>query len=318
MGGTIAGAAASSLDSTGYSAATTTVDELIGQVPELSGVAIVSGEQFAQIDSSNLTDDLLVGLARRVTAILADDSVDAVVITHGTDTLEETAYFLHLTVKTRKPIVVVGSMRPATALSADGPRNLYSAVAVAASQAAIGQGVLVVMNDEIHTARDVTKSSSLRVQAFESPYGPLGSVIDGRVILNRSVTRPHTFDTEFSLDSINSLPSAAIVVSHSGIDDAIVRALHGYAIVVVAGYGNGTVPSRLVAALAELAESGTLIVRATRTGSGHVTLVGASGEFVNQWVAVDDQNPQRARILASIGLAHSKDRAAIQQYFYTY
>lgn len=318
MGGTIAGAAASSTDSTGYSAATTPIAAIVAAVPELDSVARVSSEQFAQIDSSNLTDELLLGLAKRVEAILSDDDVDAVVVTHGTDTLEETAYFLHLTVRSRKSIVVVGSMRPATALSADGPRNLYSAVAVAASPLAQAQGVLVVMNDEIHTARDVTKSSSLRVHAFESPYGALGAVVDGRVILSRSVSRPHTFATEFSLDRIDSLPSAAIVVAHSGIDDAIVRALRGYEIVVVAGYGNGTVPSRLVDSLAELDDAGALIVRATRTGSGHVTLVGASGEFVNRWVAVDDQNPQRARILASVGLAHSRNRDDIQRYFHTY
>jgi len=318
MGGTIAGSAASSTDPTGYRAGTTGVAELLAALPELAGVATVTGEQFAQIDSADLTDDLLLGLARRVSTILASDDVDGVVITHGTDTLEETAYFLHLVLDSDKPVVLVGSMRPPTALSPDGPRNIFAAVTVAAAPSARAQGVLVVMNDEIHTARDVSKSSSLRVDSFESAYGPLGAVVDGRASFYRSVARPHTTATEFYLDAIEHLPSAAILLAHSGLDEALVRSLTGYDVIVHAGFGNGTVATRIVDALEAARASGTLVVRATRTGSGHVTRVGASVESANTWVAVDDQNPQRARLLACLALTVTRDRDEIQRIFHRY
>jgi len=306
MGGTIAGAAATSIDSTGYRAATVGVGDLIASVPELATVARVSGEQFAQIDSSDLTDGLLIELARRVTAVLADPDVDGIVVTHGTDTLEESAYFLHLTVSSPKPVVLVGSMRPATALSADGPRNVFAAVTVAASAESRDQGVLVVMNDEIASARDVTKSSSLRVDAFDSPHGPLGAVVDGAARFYRSVAR----GTEpFPIP--DRLPTSTILYTHSGLDAAAVTA---HDVIVIAGYGNGTVPARIID---PLLASGALVVRATRTGSGHVTLVGASDPRANDWIAVDDQNPQRARILACLALTVTTDRAAIQEYFHT-
>ena len=307
MGGTIAGAADSSTDSTGYRAGATDIDVVLAQAP-LASIASITSEQFAQIDSSDLTDGLLLALARRVTELAADPEVDGVVITHGTDTLEESAYLLHLTVATPKPIVLVGSMRPPTALSPDGPMNIFAAVAVAASPAANGQGVLVVMNDEIHTARDVTKSSSLRVDAFESPYGPLGSVTDGQPRFYRAIAR--AVERPFAVPS--SLPSSSIVFAHSGLHpDSITR----HDVIVFAGFGNGTVPSRVIDALDA---TGALIVRATRTGSGHVTLVGASDPRANDWVAVDDQNPQRARILACLALTVTRDPAEIQRIFHRY
>jgi glutamin-(asparagin-)ase len=318
MGGTIAGSAASSTDPTGYRAGTTGVSELLAALPELDEIATLTGEQFAQIDSSDLTDELLLGLARRAQELLAQDDVDGLVITHGTDTLEETAYLLHLVLSSAKPVVLVGSMRPPTALSPDGPRNIFAAVTVAVSADAHGRGVLVVMNDEIHTARDVSKSSSLRVDSFESPYGPLGAVVDGRAVFYRSVARPHTGATEFDLARIDSLPRAAIVFAHSGLDAAFVESLAGYDVIVHAGFGNGTVAERIVAALGAARASGTLIVRATRTGSGHVTRVGASADEANTWVAVDDQNPQRARILASLALTVTRDPAEIQRIFHRY
>ena len=306
MGGTIAGSAASSTDATGYRAGSTAIEDVLGQVP-LGDVATITSEQFAQIDSSDLTDGLLLALGRRMLELASDDSVDGIVLTHGTDTLEETAYFLHLTVATPKPIVLVGSMRPPTALSPDGPMNIYAAVVVAASSAARDLGVLVVMNDEIHTARDVTKSSSLRVHAFESPYGPLGTVIAGEPRFYRSgARRPGTFAIPADL------PSSTIVYAHSGLDAA---AITTHDVIVFAGFGNGTVPTRVIDALAA---SGALIVRATRTGSGHVTPIGASDPRANAWIAVDDQNPQRARLLACLALTVTRNPASIQEMFLRY
>lgn len=306
MGGTIAGSAATSTDATGYRAGSTAIADVLDQVP-LADIASITSEQFAQIDSSDLTDGLLLALGRRMLELASDDSVDGIVLTHGTDTLEETAYFLHLTVATPKPIVLVGSMRPPTALSPDGPMNIYAAVVVAASSVAREQGVLVVMNDEIHTARDVTKSSSLSVNAFESPYGPLGTVIAGSPRFYRSGARhPGT------LPIPGDLPTSTIVYAHSGLDAA---AITGHDVIVFAGFGNGTVPARVIDALAA---SSALVVRATRTGSGHVTAIGASDPRANAWISVDDQNPQRARLLACLALTVTKDAAEIQELFLRY
>jgi glutamin-(asparagin-)ase len=314
MGGTIAGSAASTTDSTGYSAGTASIDDLLGSVPEVRTLATIRGEQFAQIDSSDLTDQLLLQLAERVNTLTADPHVDGVVITHGTDTLEESAYFLHLTVKSEKPVVLVGSMRPATALSADGPRNLFAAITVAASTLAHGHGVLVVMNDEILSARDVTKTSSLRLDSFGSPYGPLGTVIDARAAFFRSVTRPHTTTSEFEVTGLQNLPRTAIIFAHAGLDDSLEATLGvtHFDAIVHAGFGNGTVSQRMVSILERASASGTLIVRASRTGSGQVTGIGASAG-ANKWIAVDDQNPQQARILTSLALTVTRDPAEVQR-----
>jgi glutamin-(asparagin-)ase len=316
MGGTIAGSAGSATDATGYTAGTATVDDLLAAVPQTAGLARLTGEQFASMDSSDLTDEILVALARRVDEILQSPDVAAVVITHGTDTLEESAYFLHLVLDSTKPVVLTGAMRPATALSADGPMNFFGAVAVAASPSSAGQGVLVVLNDEIHSARDVTKTASMRVGAFESPYGPLGAVVGGRVLYYRAVSRPHTVATEFHLGVIDTLPSSAILYAHSGLADT--RPPGAYDVIVHAGFGNGTVSARVIRPLDDARLDGALVVRATRTGSGHVTAAGASGDVVNGWVSVDDQNPQRARILACLALTVTRDHDEIQRIFDTY
>ena len=179
-GGTIAGAGASAANSATYAAAKVPVEKLLAGLPELAQVANVRGEQAFQIASESFTNAHLLQLGKRVSALAKQNDVDGIVITHGTDTLEETAYFLHLTVHTDKPIVVVGSMRPGTALSADGALNLYNAISVAGSKDARGKGVLVTMNDEIQTARDVSKDVNIKTEAFKSQWGPLGMVVEGK------------------------------------------------------------------------------------------------------------------------------------------
>src|SRR5258706_131362 len=189
-GGTIAGSAADAANTAGYQAGVVGVDQLLAAVPSLSAVAQIHAEQVASIDSKDMSLALWTTLAQRVNALLSTDEIDGVVITHGTDTLEETAYLLHLTVKSTKPVVLTAAMRPATALSADGPLNLLNAVTVAASGAAHGQGVLVAFNNRIHSARDVVKTSTFAVDAFQSPeVGALGWVQDGRAEFQRSVGR---------------------------------------------------------------------------------------------------------------------------------
>ena len=199
-GGTIAGTGASCTTTVGYTAATVGVQSLINAVPELAKVAKVSGEQVFQIASENMSNEHWLTLAKRVNALLAQPNVDGIVITHGTDTLEETAYFLDLVVKSKKPVVLVGAMRPSTAMSADGPINLYNAVLLAASPEAVGKGVLVAMNDQINAARDVTKTNTSTLDTFRTPeLGLLGYIQGSKPFFYRQSTRKHTVDTEFDI-----------------------------------------------------------------------------------------------------------------------
>lgn len=173
-GGTIAGSAASDTQTTGYKAGALGIDVLINAVPEVKNYADVSGEQICSIDSKDMSDDVWLKLSKRINELTAQKDVAGVVVTHGTDTMEETAYFLNLTVKSDKPVVLTGAMRPATAISADGPMNLLNAVRIAADKDAAGHGVMVALNDEIDGARDVTKTNTTSVSTFKSPTGPLG------------------------------------------------------------------------------------------------------------------------------------------------
>ena len=208
-GGTIAGTGASSTTTIGYTAAKVGVEALIAAVPELKKVANVDGEQVFQIASESMTNAHWLTLAKRVNTLLAQDDVDGIVITHGTDTIEETAYFLNLVVKSRKPVVIVGSMRPSTAISADGPINLYNAVIVAGSRDAVGKGVLVVLNDQINSARDVTKANTSTLDTFRSPeLGLLGYMQDNRAHFYRMSTRRHTLETEFDVAALDQLGTA--------------------------------------------------------------------------------------------------------------
>ncbi|MBU6489224.1 MAG: asparaginase, partial [Burkholderiales bacterium] len=212
-GGTIAGSAADAAQTSGYQAGVVGVDRLLAAVPALSQVARIEAEQVASIDSKDLDVALWTTLGARIAELAAREDIDGIVITHGTDTLEETAYALHLTVKTDKPVVLTAAMRPSSALSADGPLNLLGAVTVAGSQAARGQGVLVAFNNRIHCARDVVKTSTYAVDAFHSPeIGALGWVQDGRVEFQRAALRPHTSATPFVPGA--SWPDVEVVASY--------------------------------------------------------------------------------------------------------
>ncbi|MEP6703149.1 MAG: asparaginase, partial [Betaproteobacteria bacterium] len=252
--------------------------------------------------------------------LLKSNDVDGLVVTHGTDTMEETAYFLNLVLKSEKPVVLVGSMRPGTALGADGPSNLYNAVIVAACPAAAGKGTLVVMNDEIHTARDVTKSSTMKLETLQSPYGPLGYVVEREPRFYRLPARAHTTATEFDIDLIQDLPNVQIVYAHANMSrtayDALAAA--GAKAIIHAGMGAGNVPEYIRDALAELRASGVFIVRSTRSGSGAVVRDGALSDDRYDWIAVDDQNPQKARLLMALALTQTDDTSELQRIFWTY
>ena len=261
-GGTIAGAGASAINSATYAAAKVGVEKLIAGLPELAAVANVKGEQVFQVASESLTNDNLLTLAKRVSALSKQADVDGIVITHGTDTLEETAYFLTLTVRTNKPIVVVGSMRPGTALSADGALNLYSAVNVAGSKDAMGKGVLVTMNDNIDSGRDVSKSINIKTSAFSSQWGPLGMVVEGKNYWFRAPVKRHTMNSEFDIDSITTLPNVGIAMGYEGVEPTAIEALgkSGVKALVHAGTGNGSVANRIVPFLQKVRTDGAIVI----------------------------------------------------------
>jgi L-asparaginase len=319
-GGTIAGSAASAINTSGYQSGVVGVDRLLEAVPALSGVARVQAEQIASVDSKDMTLALWTTLAQRVNDLVASDEIDGVVITHGTDTLEETAYLLHLTVKGRKPIVLTAAMRPASALSADGPLNLLNAVTVAASEAAHGHGVLVAFNNRIHSARDVSKTSTYAVDAFQSPeVGALGWVQDGRVEFQRTVVRPHTIETEFVVGA--TWPNVEIVASYAGASRIAVDALvaSGVRGIIVAGTGNGSIHASIQQALTDAVAQGVAVVRSSRVGSGHVMRNGAAPDDALGFVTAGSLNPYKARVLLMLALAAGGSGAvALQRAFDTY
>ena len=315
-GGTIAGAAASSTAG-GYQAGVVGAGALLAAVPELAAVADVRPEQLFAIDSKNMTDARMLQLARRAAELLAQDDVDGLVVTHGTDTMEESAYLLHLLLKSGKPVVFTGAMRPGTAISADGPANLYQAVGVAASPAAAGQGVLVVMNGSIWSARDVAKQDAAALQTFGSVYGPLGWVMEGRPRFYRMVSRRHTLQSVFSLEGLGELPPVGIVSTYAGIGPAAYEALAaaGARGIVHAAFGGGTVPDELLPTLRRLRAQGVHIVRASRTGAGPLLRDANADDTAEGWLVADDQSPLKARLLLALGLARTADAAALQAMF---
>ncbi len=320
-GGTIAGTGASSTTTVGYTAATVGVQSLIKAVPELAKVANVTGEQVFQIASENMSNEHWLTLAKRVNALLAQPNVDGIVITHGTDTLEETAYFLDLVVKSRKPVVLVGAMRPSTALSADGPINLYNSVLLAASPEAVGKGVLVAMNDQIQAARDVTKTNTSTLDSFRTPeLGMLGYIQGSKPFFYRQSTRKHTVDTEFDVSNLSSLPMVEIVYGYANVGpvavDAFVAA--GAKGIIHAGVGDGSLASKVVPALKAARQKGAIIVRASRVGQGILARNGEANDDELDFVAADTLNPQKARILLMLALTKTTSTKEIQRMFYTY
>ncbi|WP_157270048.1 asparaginase [Azohydromonas aeria] len=321
-GGTIAGAGASAANSATYQAAKVPVDKLIASVPEIGQLASLRGEQVFQIASESFTDEHLLTLARRVAALAKQNDVDGIVITHGTDTLEETAFFLNLVVPTDKPVVLVGSMRPSTALSADGALNLYNAVATAADRASRGKGVLVVMNDEIHSGRDVSKAVNIRTEAFKSPWGALGMVVEGKTYWFRAPVKRHTVNSEFNIDAIRApLPTVGIAYGSGNASDVAYKALAagGAKALIHAGTGNGSMSAQVVPALRELRAKGVQIVRSTRVGGGGFVLRNAEQpDDQYDWVVAHDLNPQKARILAALALTRTTDAREVQRFFMEY
>ena len=320
-GGTIAGTGATSTTTVGYQAAKLPVEALISAVPELKNIANVKGEQVLQIASENMTNDGLLKIAKRVNEVLAQPEISGVVITHGTDTIEETAYFLNLVTKSRKPVVVVGAMRPATALSADGPINLYNAVAIASSPASVGKGVMVSLNDQISAAREVSKVNTTSMDTFQSlDMGYIGYVELGKPVFYQTSLRKHTVDTPFEVSSLAVLPHVDIIYGYGNNSPVLLNAAvaDGAKGIVHAGTGDGSISVQLEPAAIAAAKKGVAIVRSSRTGSGRVVRNGEEKDDENNFVVADNLNPQKARILLMLALTKTSDAKAIQEMFYTY
>lgn len=317
-GGTIAGSADSKTQMTGYKIGSVRVQALIDAVPDIQKIANIKGYDIANIGSESMTVEVWLKLANKINELLSSKSCDGVVITHGTDTLDETSFFLNLVVKSDKPVVMVGAMRPSTAYSADGPVNILNAVKLAASPKAKGMGVLIAMNDAINGARDVLKTNTLRVDTFQNQeMGYLGYFEAGEPVFYKKSIKPNTKDTEFNIKGLKDLPRVDIVVSHANDDGAMVEAAvkAGAKAIIHAGTGNGSIHVNTEPAINEAVKKGVIVMRAARVPFGAVTAV--PGYWENTLHA-GLLTPQHARILMQLALTKTSDPKKIQAIFDKY
>lgn len=317
-GGTIAATAASTTTFTNYSV-TQEVASLLAAVPEIQTLATLRYSQVFNVESHAITNTMLLALAQRINKELSNPAVDGVVITHGTDTLEETAYFLNLTVKSDKPVVVVGAMRPGSALSADGNLNLYNAVLLAGSKQAHGHGVLIMLNDRISAARYTSKTHCTQVDAFGShDQGYLGQVHNGKVHIFQTPTTRHTTQTEFDIKRVKSLPLVDIIYDHqnAGVHHYEASIKAGAVGIVIAATGNGSISAQMRKGTKLARKANVVCVRSTRVGSGVVSASDADRPL--GLVSGNSLNPQKARILLMLALEKTRDLAQIQSYFDQY
>ena len=298
-GGTIVSSGESATQTTGYRLGHLSINALLDQLPDLKDKIELEQEAVSHVDSSSMTSEIWLKLARSVQSAVDRDDVDAVVITHGTDTMEETAYFLHLILKTQKPVVITGAMRPATALSADGILNLYNAFQVALDDQSQGLGVLMVLNNTIGSAR-----FSTNVATFSGlNTGELGAVIDNAVMYYNRSTRPHTMATPFSVhdfDHDESFPRVDILISHADDDSMLVDAAVdiGAKGIVFAGLGNGCVPDKVLPGLKRASEAGVRVIRSSRVFTGPVF------NGLSEW--------EEAGLISSWNLSAVKSRVLLQ------
>lgn len=297
------------------------IDAMVLRIPEISRFAEVRAEQFLNVYGGDVSTSKWLELSRRINRIFHDDPAAAgIVVTHGTSTLEETAYFLNLTVKSRKPVVVTGAMRPPTAMSTDADMNLFDAIRVAAHAESAGKGVLVVLNNQIHSARDAIKTSTSRLETFKSAeLGFLGYAdSDGKVAFYRSPTRSHTAETEFNPEKIDQLARVDIAYAYSGVDGVAIEAFvkAGCTGLVGAGLGSGSAPRPFHDALASAREQGVLVVIASQSFNGRVMAKRAFKE--RGFVVADNLPPKKVRILLMLGLKVTRRPEEIQRMLLSY
>ena len=297
-----------------------TIEQSLERIPEAANIAQVEAEDLVSVGSTAIGPTDWLNLSQRINSIFAGGKADGVVVTHGTATLEETAYFLHLTVNSDKPVVVTGAMRPPTAMGTDSDVNLLDAIRVAASSNAGGKGVLTILNNEIQCARDVVKTNTFRVETFKpNELGFLGYAdSDGEVLFYRAPLRRHTTATEFSVDERDSLPRVDIVYCYAGSDELLIDAVraNGSDGLVLAGFGGGSFPPRAIEAAAHAVQAGIPVVLASRSIAGRVVMTPRKEE--QNFIVSDNLQPQKARVLLMLGLTVTKDRDALQQMFREY
>ena len=297
-----------------------TIEQSLERIPESEFLAHVEPEDLISVGSTAIGPEEWLKLTKRINSLLANDQIDGVVVTHGTATLEETAYFLHLTVKSEKPVVLTGAMRPPTAIGTDADLNLLDAIRVAASPISFCKGVLTILNNEIQCARDVVKTNTFRVETFKpNELGFLGYAdSDGEVVFYRAPLRRHTTTTEFQVDEMNTLPRVDIVYCYAGSDELLINAVrsnHSDGL-VLAGFGGGSFPPKAIEAAAQAVAEGIPVVLASRSIAGRVVMTPRKEE--QQFIASDNLQPQKARILLMLALTATRDRKAIQRMFGEY
>src|SRR6476659_699725 len=319
-GGTIAGAGASS-DRAGYTAGKIPIDDLIGSIPTVKKIANISGEQIASVGSQDMTIEIWKKLAVRANEIFKNNEADAIVVTHGTDTQEETGYFLDLLIKSDKPVVLTGSMRPATAISADGPKNLYDAITVAIDPKSKGRGVLVSFNEGIYDGREVMKMSTTFTNAFGSPNtGPIGHAYDGKVEYYANAVRERDPASPVVINADTKFPRVDIFYMYADapsdmIDMLVAKKVDG---IVIAGVGNGNFNKAYTEAVKRAVAAGVVVCRASRTPSGRVVLHDEINDDELGTIVSDDLTPQKAKILLMLVLTKTKDKKQLQEFFFKY
>lgn len=316
-GGTIAGKGKKG-ETAAYDSAQIQVDDLASEIPELTDLANLDFAELFSVDSCDMSFDNLLKLAKYINERANEDSFDGFVVTHGTDTMEETAYFLNLTVKTEKPVVITGAMRPSTAISADGPFNLYQAVALATKQEAIGKGVMVVFSDAIFGARDISKVNTFKTDAFsQRDLGCLGYMRDDKVYFFNESTKLHTYKSEFDIQNTKKLPRVDIATFCLDAETDILEYLGNRSEgIVLAGAGCGGSKTEWNEKIAEILSSGKPVVRSSRVGNGLVTY--GKDKITEKGVFAGSLSPQKARILLSLALTKTKNLNEIQEIFEKY
>jgi L-asparaginase len=297
-----------------------TAEDLLKSIPGVERYARVEPEQFANVASSELTLKQWLVLSRRINALFAGDpELAGIVLTSGTDTLEETAYFLNLTVRSDRPVVVVGSMRNPSTLGYEGAANLLDGIRVAADPSSRGRGTLVVLNDEINAARDVTKTDALRLQTFQARgYGALGVVDADRIVFYRDVVKRHTKASEFDVGSIEALPRVDVVLTYQDASGDVIKALvdQGAKGIVVATAGAGAMSGTQDEGVRYARDKGVFVVTSTRTGAGRIAANPRRAASLS--IMGEDLQPLKARVLLMLALATTKDPAEVQRMFTEY
>ncbi|WP_104721732.1 asparaginase [Helicobacter mesocricetorum] len=320
-GGTITGSANSILSTKDYEIGKISIQNLLNSIPIFQSIANISLEEIVHIDSANMSNAIWIDLAHKTNNLLESPNIDGVVITHGSDTLEESAYFLHLVIKSHKPVVFTGAMRPPSATGSDALKNLYNAISLAGHKEASNKGVMVVMNDKIYSAREVSKTHTLNLESFSAPNsGAMGYIVDGEIFFHTMPLKSHTQDTPFSIKDLQILPKVDIVYSYC--DDGSKVAVKAFLKagskgLVVAGSGAGSIHKDQKDYLIQLLQKQAIvIVKSSRVGAGLVPLT--QEERKQGFISANNLNPQKARVLLMLALTKTKAIDTLREYFKKY